>query len=354
MEVAERAEHQPSETYRQKLSAGESLWPWKFGLRVILLVIAVIGIGCIAWAVKKSEQGADDYDFYEDETWSIPWGLITVRSLNYKLEGLVLTTQLSLSFIWSAICILVLLIRKRPTHPGIAVGLDLILWIALIMTALLAAVAAVGTSSFGADGSIQDYDSGDGYYYLAPNGTWVYNTTSSSSYYSPYYDNMYGEYKRDCQPAFNSCAEQDALVNQLWHERNHLAGVEWTGVACQAAAVILHFALFVWACCDTHARNSRRTRKQAEGIAEKIILDLRDRGQILPAQGTQQMRQPLLERPDQTAGTADEVGGTRRQMTPPGHEQSGRGTRPRVSGLEEESHGISPIAPATHGTVRDV
>ena len=218
----------------------------------------------------------------------------------------------------------------------------------MIITALFAAFSASTISSFGAGGYIEDPNSG-GVYYLAPNGTWVFNSTSDSGYYSPYYDNLYGPYNRTCVE-FESCAQEDALVNQLWHERNHRAGVEWTGVACQAIAVVIHFALFVWACCDTHARRSKRTRKDAEVLAEKIIADLREKGQLLPPQGTQQMQQPLLERREGRAPVQEYRG------TSP----SASATRdaPRVRRQENESHGISPAAsPAegiAQGTVRDV
>ena len=258
-----------------------------------------------------------------------------------------------------------LLLRKRPVHPGAAVGIDLILWITLIFTALLAATAAVSISSFGEDGIIQSDDSSSGYYYLAPNGTWVYNMTSSSEYYSPSYDSLYGNYERDCSPEFTSCAEEDALINQFWHERNNRAGVEWTAVACQAIAVLLHFALFVWACCDTHARNSKRTRKDAEAIAERIILDLREKGQIAPMHGAQGAQQPLLERSAAPAGRENEIMSVRREGKRPRRAQQGGGIipeassapdTPRTSANEgEESHGISAMPSAyPHGPVLEV
>ncbi|KAF2239656.1 hypothetical protein EV356DRAFT_499844 [Viridothelium virens] len=254
MEAAEGNETQAHEThsptYREKLSSGEKLWPWKFGLRVILLVITIIGIGCLAWAVSHSPQ-FDDYNFSEDDSWALPWGLIT----------------LPCSFIWSAVCILVLLI-----------------------------LSAYSVSGFGTGGYIQDVEPDGGEYYLAPNGTWVYNATSS--YYDPYYDNPSSTTQRECDPDFSSCAAQDAYVNQLWHLMNRLVGVEYTAVACQAIAVLLHFALFVWACCDTHARNSRRTRKDAEAIAEKIIRDLKEKGELVPAVPAQRAREdPVMTVP---------------------------------------------------------
>ncbi|KAL9087503.1 MAG: hypothetical protein Q9165_006614 [Trypethelium subeluteriae] len=283
MEVAEGNETQAhgvhSTTYREKLSSGEKLWPWKFGLRVILLIVTIVGIGCLAWAVSHSPQ-FDDYNFSEDDSWALPWGLIT----------------LPCSFIWGVVCIMVLLIRTRPIHPGSAVGVDLVLWLALIVTTLFAAVSASSISGFGTGGYIQDVEPDGGEYYQAPNGTWVYNATSS--YYDSYYGSSSNTTQRECDPDFSSCAAQDAYVNQLWHLMSRLVGVEWTAVACQAIAVLLHFALFVWACCDTHARNSRRTRKDAEAIAEKIIRDLKEKGELVPAVPMQQAREnPIMTAP---------------------------------------------------------
>ncbi|KAI9666070.1 MAG: hypothetical protein M1821_004005 [Bathelium mastoideum] len=345
MDSAERAETEAVEsqspTYFQKLSAGERLWSWKLGLRAILLIVTTIGIGCIAWAVSGSNPfgfNDEDGDFFED--WGLPWGLIT----------------LPLSFIWAAVCILVLTIRKRPVHPGAAVGVDLVLWLALIVTTLFAASSAWSVSYYGSDSYIQDPYS-DGEYYLAPNGTWVYNASSTSEYYSSYYNSIQGgDNDRTC-PEFNSCAMEDAFINQLWHEKVHREGVEWTGVICQAIAVLLHFALFIWACCDTHAWRSKRTRREAEAIAEKIILDLRQKGEIVPAPGAQQMQQPLLGTRERTSRTRD--------RTPPIQEE--HRTNPSTSAIyvtqrrndqEGDHYGITPVATAAQGvppgTVRDV
>ena len=78
MEAVERGGTQVAETpstYRAKLNAGERLWAWKFGLRVVLLVVAIIGIACIASALRTPLQDNGEF-FFED--WGLPWGLITV------------------------------------------------------------------------------------------------------------------------------------------------------------------------------------------------------------------------------------------------------------------------------------
>lgn len=58
--------------------------------------------------------------------------------------------------IWAIICNLYLIIRKKPVHPGWAVGVDLIAWLALIVPA----GAAITQGAFGVQdrSSIYDYD----------------------------------------------------------------------------------------------------------------------------------------------------------------------------------------------------
>ena len=91
MDSTERGETEVTEaqnpTYAQKLSAGENLWAWKLGLRAILLVVAVIGIGCIAWATSTALSNVDQDEFSEFfDDLGVPWGLITVRHSSYFFE----------------------------------------------------------------------------------------------------------------------------------------------------------------------------------------------------------------------------------------------------------------------------
>ena len=57
-------------------------------------------------------------------------------------------------------------------HPGANVGMDLVLWLALIVTAVAATVAAVAELQWISDFSYYDEDSW--YNVLLPNGTYVY------------------------------------------------------------------------------------------------------------------------------------------------------------------------------------
>ena len=194
--------------------------------------------------------------------------------------------------VWTLTYLLVLLARRppRPVHPGVAVGLDLVLWLAYICTTLFVVVACVNVLSFGADGYIGRYSS-SGSYTQTSDGTWVYKPTdymlsrgrerdcdtgytssSSSSYYR-----SYGE------PEFSSCAEQDAWVNALWRASRQRGRVEVTGAVCQGVCLVLHFILFVWACVDTHRRNRRRPTKEAEKLAAEIVGKMVRDGAILQA-----------------------------------------------------------------------
>ncbi|KAF2177427.1 hypothetical protein K469DRAFT_677185 [Zopfia rhizophila CBS 207.26] len=269
---------QTSQNFRQTLDDGESHWLWKLSLRAALLVLGIIGVGCMGWAVQTSTS---NYYGYLDDRWMACWSLITFGC----------------SIIWCAICILVLLLRRppRPVHPGVAVGMDLVLWLAFIPTMLFAVLACISVLEFGRGGVIDQYDA-YGYYWQAPNGTWVYNQTeyaieyqrnrscdnpSSNSYYG------YGSHE------FKTCAEVDAYVNRFWKSLDRRAGVEITGTVCQGLALILHFALFVWACVDTHKRNSQKTSKEAEKLAASIVMNMVRNGAVVPALGQQPMPHPM-------------------------------------------------------------
>lgn len=144
---------------------------------------------------------------------------------------------------------------------------------------------------------------------MASNGTWVWNqTTPSSSYHgtiTPYYSpNNYNEDdyytssspQRDCDrrqgsyyviyvTTFSNCAEMDAYVNRVWQQHPTRAAVQWTAVACQWLALLLHFALWVWACVDTARRNKRKSTTEAEILAGQIVMRMVANGQIVRPQG---------------------------------------------------------------------
>ncbi|ORY10982.1 hypothetical protein BCR34DRAFT_601736 [Clohesyomyces aquaticus] len=254
---------QGPQTYRERLDAGEQHWRWKSSLRAILIVIGLIGLGCMAWATKTAQQ--TNYAYELDDAYLVPWSLITF----------------TLTIIWCVIVLLVLCLRQppRPVHPGVAVGLDLVLWLAYIPTAMFALIAYLNVTGFGSDGYISSYSS-SGHYEQAPNGTWVFEFSSN-----------YPDSTRSCDGGrssywygdngFTSCAQEDAFVNALWQSKNYRANVEVVGVVCQFIALLLHFILFVWACVDTNRRNSRAVNKDAEKLAAEIVMNMVRSGAII-------------------------------------------------------------------------
>lgn len=224
-----------------------------------------------------SEKGPFQYTF--DDSWALPWSLITF----------------CISVLWCAVAILVLLFRKKPVHPGVAVSMDLLLWLGYIPTALFAVVAVLSVLSWGEDGRISSYSS-SGYYLQASNGTWIWNAGSSSSTsprdcsgydsYSNYYSSRFNYY------GFKSCAEQDAYLNDIWQSKGRRAGIEMVVVVCQFVGLAFHIALFVWACVDTHYRNAKKVSKDAEQVAAEIVMNMVKSGAIIPAPSSGQ-RPPM-------------------------------------------------------------
>lgn len=270
-------------TYNEQLNDVDRLWKFKLALTTILIFTDIIGIGCIAWAVSTAHEFRSGYDYGYDSTWSLPWGLIT----------------LSISVIWCALCISLFLIRKRPVHPGVRVTMDLLLWLAFLTTALFALIALTDLLQWGEYGTL-GYDSGwssrYGDYVLQPNNTWIWqqdneyssvtyertcngSTTSTSSYNYYYTDNP-----------FRNCAEMDAYVNALWEAKPNRARTELTGVVCQFIGLVLHFALFVWACVDCHKHRRSKVSTDAEKIAAGIVEKMVQSGAVVPPPGQAHMR----------------------------------------------------------------
>ncbi|KAF2661575.1 hypothetical protein K491DRAFT_561286, partial [Lophiostoma macrostomum CBS 122681] len=259
-------EASPPQTFVQKLKAGEQHCLWKLGLRAFTVIAAIIGIGCMAWGLSTPPRG--DYRWSMDDPWSLMGSVITF----------------GITAIWCTVCVLVVLLRRthRPVHPGVAVGIDLVLWLAYIITAMFATFGVINLYAFGADGLINEYSS-SGYYMLESNGTWVFNQTDYNSYYGNDRDcNKSSRYYQEYSDGFKSCAEEDAYVNQLWNDKSHRVGVETTGLACQYLCLLLHLALFIWACVDTSRRNRSKVSKDAEKLAANIVMNMVRSGAIVP------------------------------------------------------------------------
>lgn len=64
---------------RKVIYEDDRTWCWKFILRMVTIIFAVVAIGCVAWAFATSSVGFQDpynYGFYG--TAFVPWALISV------------------------------------------------------------------------------------------------------------------------------------------------------------------------------------------------------------------------------------------------------------------------------------
>ncbi|KAF2090123.1 hypothetical protein K490DRAFT_62999 [Saccharata proteae CBS 121410] len=246
----------------------EHLWIWKASLRAFTIIICLIGVIIFAWAAayKYSASYGDEYG---------DW-------LDGAVSGFYII-PLGLSIIFNFIVLLVLFLRKRPAHPGIAVGIDLILWLALLATGLLATGGAYTAYYWSSSYYGNGYDD-NGYY--DNGGSYVYNATLGYEVYVPD-----SSTETPCYP-FDSCAQQAQVESAVMHR----GVVEFVGVAMTFTALLLHFVLFVWACVDTHRRNGSTTQKKARVIADQIIAEMRDQGQLGGPQRAGAASQPLLAR----------------------------------------------------------
>jgi hypothetical protein len=261
-------------SFNDKLNAADRYWKFKFGFQAILIITGLVGIGCFGWLMSSRDRAVDDNEistYSYDSYWSLWPGILTW----------------SASIVWVAICIIVLLVRKRPVHPGLRVSVDLILWLAFIVTAMFALLAVQELLDWGLYGGPDrwnyDYSGNDGDYVLASNNTWVWEQ-----------DTSYINSPRDCTryTEFKDCAEQDAYVNKLWAEKGQRSNVTMTGVVCQFFGLVIHFALFVWACVDTHRHNRSKVSKDAEKIAANIVQTMITNGAVVPPPGQAHMKPP--------------------------------------------------------------
>ncbi|EUC51020.1 hypothetical protein COCMIDRAFT_243 [Bipolaris oryzae ATCC 44560] len=264
-----------------KLNAGDRYWKFKFAIMTVIIITGLVGIGCFAW-LMTTRTGVSDY-YILDSYWALWPSLISW----------------SISIAWCLICIIVFIVRKRTVHPGVRVSMELLLWLAFIVTALFALLSLQNIMDYGIYGGPDEwgYDysssSSHGDYVLAANNTWVWQE-----------DTSYITSPRDCtsrysvfsEMNFKDCAEQDAFVNKLWAEKPQRARVNLTGVVCQFFGLVLHFVLFVWACVDTHRRNRTKVSKDAEKLAAGIVQTMIGNGAIIPPPGQAHVQPSMGQR----------------------------------------------------------
>ncbi|KAL1799415.1 hypothetical protein ACET3X_003452 [Alternaria dauci] len=249
-------------SFNDKLNAGDRYWKFKFGLGAVAIITGLVGIGCFAYLMTTDISTNNDYYYYMGYNSFAVWPAL-------------ITWSISVTFV--ALCMIVFLVRKRPVHPGVRVSMDLLLWLAFIVTAMFALFALRDVLDYGLYGGPDGYSygSGGGDYVLASNGTWVWEQ-----------DTSYVNSARDCDYyGFQNCEEQDAYVNKLWAEKGQRSNTTLTGVVCQFFGLVIHFALFVWACVDCHRYNRSKVSKDAEKIAANIVQTMITSGAIVPPPG---------------------------------------------------------------------
>ena len=272
------AQPEEPQTLNTRLNNADRYWKFKSILQSIAIIVGLIGIGTLGWCMSSAPRFGFSYGY--DSTWSLWPSLLTFAC----------------SIIWCFACIAVLVFRKRPVHPGLRVAIDLILWLGFIVTALFAMVAFTELTQWGEYGDMwtnYGVSSSYGDYELSANGTWVWEQDSDytgSRYARPCDRNSTSRSSSSYESMFANCEEQDAYINQLWREKPHRESVELTGVVCQFFSLVLHLALFIWACVDCHHHNRKKVSKDAEKLAASIVQTMITNGAVIPPPGQAHMR----------------------------------------------------------------
>jgi hypothetical protein len=107
---------------------------WKLILRILSILFGLTAIGLMAWALTHDIKILDYSQYgYDSNRYWLPWILL----------------PLGPSVVWNTANVATLLLKNRPMHPGANVALDLILWLAFLVTATFATIGgAVYVNSF--------------------------------------------------------------------------------------------------------------------------------------------------------------------------------------------------------------
>lgn len=208
---------------RKETYTDDPTFRWKYILRSIAFVLAIISIGLIGWSLAHQvdfpnniyDNDNDNHDYasyyyrpHVNGTRFLPWSFIT----------------LGLSIVWNVAHMLVLLTRHRSIHPGANVACDLLLWLGLTVTGFFATVGAGNSLWWYPD----NYNQGS------------LTTTSPPSSSS-----------NICEPSTNCTTAQTSHVTAVI---NRTGVVIALGAAVIFIVALMHFALFVSACRYTSAR----------------------------------------------------------------------------------------------------
>lgn len=234
---------------RQEIYVEDPKFLWKYSVRALAIILAVISTGLIGWSLAHEvvlPTNMDDRYEYADNEWFYSPDIL------FLLWELI---ALGLSIIWNIANILVLLSRNRPIHPGANVACDLLLWLGFIVTGAIATVRAENYlwwypndyDGFNVANPVSESSNSGSSDSISPDGT-LSNITSPT--YNP------------CE-GFTSCAAQGSYYSAV-HRKGVIIAV---GAAISFIVLLVHFALFISACRYT---NARRVNVLATVIAEKM------------------------------------------------------------------------------------
>ncbi|KAL2037965.1 hypothetical protein N7G274_009184 [Stereocaulon virgatum] len=232
---------------RTAISMDDPTYLWKLILRILSILFGLTAIGLMAWALTHDINTFNYYAYdYSSNRYWLPWILL----------------PLGPSVVWNTANVATLLLKNRPLHPGANVALDLILWLAFLVTTTFATIG--------------------GALYVD----------------SLYYVNVY------------TCDRSPLNVNC-----NSPPDLQKTGVIIEVGAslafliMLFHFALFISACRYTHQRNhpmrsvpaAHAVTQEATEIARKMIADMTGpNGQFVPIDKQHQYKQQQLHFYNQT------------------------------------------------------
>lgn len=259
---------------RQTLREADPTFTWKLVLRSTAIIFAAIAIGLVAWAqlhtvvpnlvpADDPNNGINGDDIGSSGNFAALGDFETYNQDNYELSWEYIS--LGLSMLWNFANIGVWFTPSRAgrgMHPGANVGCDLVLWLILIFTGVIA--------SFDADMYISQF----GEYLLG-----------YSSVEQTFNNDTLVTGPTQCAP-FVSCDALAAYGNGLRHKGIVIAA----GLAFTFIVMLFHFALFISACRYTHARRNVRGGRYAKAVTDEATVlagkMVREMGYV-PASGPQ-------------------------------------------------------------------
>ncbi|KAI9763252.1 MAG: hypothetical protein M1835_007876 [Candelina submexicana] len=194
-------QHQSPTKRRPQLHELDHKWAVKFWLRFVAFILVIVGI--ISFGIAASYYNGFGHG-------------VSGFTINPRMPNVLPIIPLGISFLYNSLHFVLLCLRHRLPHPGLIVAIDLILWVFLIVTAVLAILGGA---------------------------FWWCNTYNGSL--------MCDEY-----------AGSQIYDQAIW---------EMVGIVTLGVCSLLHFALFTIACRDTDLLRKRRKYASEAHVEEKTV-----------------------------------------------------------------------------------